>query len=134
MTSGTWSTRIAILAALAVTLLSTGLPGALHRITAHGFEVPSETAHAHACEHTGHAHHDHGDPESPSDRDHHEDHDCELCLMLATGGQWGIELAESAIGTLEYESNIESAPTALIDSLPMPARLARGPPPPVCAG
>ncbi len=132
MTSGKLTTGLTLLVALAVTLLSTGLPGALHRITAHGFDAPAETTHA--CHHESHAHHDHSDPESPSDRDDHEDHDCELCLMLATGGQWGIVLADCAIGTLEYGSTIESVPSALIDSLPVPARLARGPPTPICAG
>ncbi len=132
MTSGTVSTRVAILVALAVTLISTGLPGAMHRITAHGYDVPAETTHA--CHHEGHVHHDHGDTESPGDRDHHDDHDCELCLMLAVGGQWGIQLAQSPIETLEDGSLIESVPSALIDSLPVPARLARGPPTPICAG
>lgn len=133
MTSSKLTTWLTILVALAVTLLSTGLPGAMHRITAHGFDTPAAKI-AHACHHDGHSHDAHGNPESPNDRDHHEDHDCQLCLMLATGGQWGIEFADCAIVTLEYESNFESVPSSLIDSLPVRARLARGPPMPIYAG
>ena len=134
MNRGKTTTRLALLIALAVTLLSTGLPGALHRITAHGFEVHSAATHPHACEHGEHAHHDHGDSESPSDRDHHEDHDCQLCLMLATGGQWGVQLADVTVCTFGAASRMDSVPAALIDSLPTPARIARGPPTPICAG
>lgn len=132
MTRSKLSTQVAVLVVAMVALLSTGLPGALHRTLAHRHAAHAEPATlVHACDHT---HHDHDDKSSPQDQDHHDDHDCELCLMLATGGQWGIQLAESAVTVFDFVSSAESVPTALIDSLPMPASLARGPPMPIRAG
>ena len=133
MTRDRLITRLALLVAVMVALLSTGLPGAVHRSLAHGHETHTN----HACEHTAHTHHQHADqpgPVDPDDRDRHDDHDCQLCLMLATGGQWGVQIADAGLIDLGTVSRVEWIPVAVIDSLPVPARLARGPPTPICAG
>ena len=125
-------TRAAIFAMLVVAILSTGLPGALHRFSEHAHATEFvRAAHAHTCDKSA-DHHGHSHP-TPKDDHNHSEGSCELCLMLAAGGQWGIQFTESSITTFDFATNVEVQPSRVIDTLPMPALLARGPPTPRCA-
>jgi len=127
MTGRAFQTRAAILALAVVAILSTGLPGTLHRLSAHAHAIENtHPAHAHAC---GEAADHHGHSQPTRERDHnHSEGSCDLCLMLATGGQWGAGLADVP-WTMPMDRAL-AAPlhAGLVESLPVRVYSARGPP------
>lgn len=133
MTGRGLQTWAAMLAMVVVVVLSTGLPGALHSHSAHGHTTETRSSeHSHTCAKTA-DHHGHPHPSRENDHNHSEG-SCELCLMLATGGKWGIQFTQYAITAFDFATIVELQPSRVVDSLPMPALLARGPPTPICAG
>ncbi len=129
MTGRAFQSRAAIFALAVVAILSTGLPGALHRLSAHALvsegPAPSHTCSGPSGEH-GHTH-----PTRDSDHDHNHSHSegsCDLCLMLAAGGQWGTQLASVPWRAIIAQAPALAESVGLIESLPIRARSARGPP------
>jgi len=130
MSRGTIPTWVTSCVIAAIALISTGGIGALHRHTDH----PPPTQKASTEHQSSHCHHHHGDhhshteesPDSPGCPDDHKD--CDICLLIMIGGQWGpveapthslpIVIADSA------ETPIERAECQLHDR----ATPARGPP------
>lgn len=132
MTGRSLTARLALVVAAMMAVLSSGALGVVHRQAEHAHVAP---ASAHVHDHGHSCRHDLDGPSLPDQSDQPADHghdegECELCLMLAVAGQWGMPAAGQPLGLTPLCVPAPVLAQAVIGAFVPRAHSARGPPTP----